>query len=332
MNYLLENKSVLYIAPAFFGYESEIKKELEQQGANVTFLLDRPFNSPLLKALTRVRREWVIGAADRYYESQLTSIDTEFDYIFVVNGQTLSTHTLSAWRERYPAAKFVLYMWDSFSNRQQTLRNLKYFDSVFTFDKNDAEKYQANFRPLFFSAGFESVDLTPIQYDISFIGTAHTDRFSIVDKVDRQLGSSFRKYWYLFLQAKWVYWVYRFTNSAYRTAQSNNFKYQSIAKTEVQRVFNASKAILDIEHPQQTGLTMRTLETLGARKKLVTTNASVKLYDFYSEDNIFVIDRQDPVIPKAFLDKPYKAVEPHIYRRYSLAGWLEEIISLVNEK
>lgn len=332
MKYLLENKKVLYVAPIFFGYESEIKNELEQQGAAVEFLLDRPFNSPFLKALTRVRREWVIGAADRYYKSQLASIDTEFDYIFVVNGQTLSTHTLAAWRERYPAAKFILYMWDSFSNRQQTLKNLKYFDSVFTFDKNDAERYEVNFRPLFFSAGFESVEEGAAQYDISFIGTAHTDRFSIVEKIDKQLNSSIKKYWYLFLQAKWVYWFYRFTNSGYRTAKYDNFKFESISKAEVQRVFNASKAILDIEHPQQTGLTMRTLETLGARKKLVTTNASVKLYDFYSEDNIFIIDRQAPVISKAFLDKPYKAVEPHIYRRYSLSGWLEEIIGLVNKK
>ncbi|MFJ7796603.1 hypothetical protein [Pseudomonas sp. NPDC096950] len=332
MKYLLENKKVLYIAPVFFGYESEIKKELEQQGADVEFLLDRPFDSPFLKALTRVRREWVIGAADRYYKNKLASVDTEFDYIFVVNGQTLSTHTLAAWRERYPSAKFILYMWDSFSNRQQTLKNLKYFDSVFTFDKNDSEQYSVNFRPLFFSAGFESVDETPAQYDISFIGTAHTDRFSIVDKIDKQLASPIRKYWYLFLQAKWVYLLYRLTNSGYRTAKYDDFKFESISKAEVQRVFNASKAILDIEHPQQTGLTMRTLETLGARKKLVTTNSSVKQYDFYSEDNIFIIDRHTPVIPQAFLDKPYKAVEPHIYRRYSLAGWLEEIIGLVNEK
>ncbi|WP_212803538.1 MULTISPECIES: CgeB family protein [Pseudomonas] len=332
MNELLKNKNVLYVAPMFFGYESEIKGELEQQGASVTFLLDRPFESPFLKALTKFRHAWVIGAADRYYERQMNSVHTEFDYVFVVNGQTLSAKTLSAWRERYPKAKFILYMWDSFSNRQQTLHNLKYFDSVFTFDKNDAEKYNVNFRPLFFSAGFNAVVETKTEYDISFIGTAHTDRFFIVDKIDRQLDASTKRYWYLYLQANWVYWFYRCFNRAYRNARKSNFKFASIPKSEVQRVFNVSNAILDIEHPQQTGLTMRTLETLGARKKLVTTNASVKQYDFYAEDNILVIDRWEPVISKAFLERPYKAVDPHIYHRYSLAGWLDEIIMLVNKK
>jgi hypothetical protein len=51
VNDLLENKKVLYVAPVFFGYENEIKGELERQGAQVTFLLDRPFNSPFLKFL-----------------------------------------------------------------------------------------------------------------------------------------------------------------------------------------------------------------------------------------------------------------------------------------
>jgi hypothetical protein len=331
LNHLLKDKNILYVAPAFFGYESDIKNELEKQGASVTFLLDRPFSSPFLKALTRVRREWVIGSANRYYQSALASNNTDFDYVFVVNGQTLSTDTLAAWRQRYSSAKFILYMWDSFSNRKQTLENLEFFDSIFTFDKNDADQYQVNFRPLFFSAGFESTVETPLLYDISFIGTAHTDRFSIVEKVDAQLDSSVRKYWYLLLQAKWVYWVYRLTNKNFSNAKIEKFKFESISKAEVQRVFNASRAILDIEHPKPTGLTMRTLETLGARKKLVTTNTSVKFYDFYSEDNISIIDRNNPVISEKFLNTPYKAVEAHIYRRYSLSGWLEEIINTVNK-
>lgn len=332
MNDLLENKKVLYVAPVFFGYENEIKGELERQGAQVTFLLDRPFNSPFLKALTRVRREWVIGAADRYYKKELASINAEFDYVFVVNGQTLSKQTLSGWRQQFPSAKFILYMWDSFSNRQQTVENLEFFDSVFSFDKNDAQEFGVHFRPLFFSKGFETTEQVTPEFDISFIGTAHTDRFSIVQKIDRQLGVSVKKYWYLFLQAKWVYWFYRLTNTSFRCAKRSDFQFDSISKAEVQRVFNRSKVVLDIEHPHQTGLTMRTLETLGARKKLVTTNSSVKSYDFYNEENIYVIDRAEPSIPMAFFEEPYKHVEPQIYRKYSLVGWVEEIINLVNSK
>ncbi|MBT2374814.1 DUF3880 domain-containing protein [Pseudomonas fluorescens] len=326
MSFSLGNKKILYVAPRFFGYENEIRDELTRRGADVTFLLDRPFESALLKAVTRVRRSWVMGAADRYYAEEMKSLaDRDFDYVFVVNGQTLSTETLAQWRSFYPRAKFILYMWDSFRNRRLIFNNIPYFDHVFSFDRDDAEKYSLNFRPLFFSAGFESVVPHEKRYDISFIGTAHSDRFSIVRQIDNGLDVTAKRFWYLYLQAPWVFWLYRVINSGFRSARRSDFKFESISKADVQSVFNASDAILDIEHPQQTGLTMRTLETLGARKKLVTTNKNVKSYDFYFEGNICVVDRKQPRIPQDFFSIPYVDVPPQVYNRYRLAGWVDEI-------
>ncbi|WP_458128150.1 hypothetical protein [Pseudomonas sp. Z2-11] len=327
MKYSLQGKKILYVAPRFFGYENEIQDELIRRGARVDFLLDRPFDTPVLKAITRISRGLIIKAADKYYASELQKLNSDaYDYIFVVNGQTLSAHTLSEWKSRYVSAKFILYMWDSFGNRKWAVDNLKYFDSVFTFDKRDAEKYSINFRPLFFSAGFERPPAEHLRWDVSFIGTAHTDRSAIVQKVKRTLDASARTYFYLYLQAKWVFWLYRFTNSSFKNASVSDFKYDSIDKSTVQSVFNSSICILDIEHPKQTGLTMRTLETLGARKKLITTNQDVIHYDFFDIRNICVIDRLDPQIPLSFLTEPYSPVPTPIYQRYKLEGWMDEIM------
>ncbi|WNF57347.1 hypothetical protein [Pseudomonas sp. SG20052] len=332
MKYSLEGKKVLYVAPRFFGYETEIKNELVRRGAEVDFLLDRPFDTPLLKAITRLRREWVIGAADRYYQAQLDELGSaEYDYVLVVSGQTLSCGTLALWREKYPRAQFLLYMWDSFANRQWALDNLQYFDHTFSFDRNDSEKYNLHFRPLFFSTGFEAEQKQPPEFDVSFIGTAHSDRYSVVSKVNKALGSSLRKYWYLYLQAKWVFWVYLLLNRTFRGAKLSDFRFDPLTKSTVQSVFFSSKAILDIEHPKQTGLTMRTLETTGAKKKLITTNQNVKDYDFYLEQNICVIDRHSPSIPSSFFQTPYLDLDPEVYQRYRLEGWLDELLSVVNK-
>lgn len=331
MKYQLDGKKVLLIAPQFFGYEVEIRNELERRGAQVSFLLDRPFSSPFMKAITRLRREWVIDAADRYYIEQVSSLGSrDFDYVFVVNGQTLSIAVLERWKREFSNAVFILYMWDSFGNRRWGIDNLPYFDHAFTFDKNDAAKYDLNFRPLFFSSGFERSSVEDYKYDVSFIGTAHTDRYQVLTKVSKALGSSVRPYWYLFLQAKWVYWTYKITNPGFKRSKISDFKFDSLNKATVQGVFFQSKAILDIEHPQQTGLTMRTLETLGARKKLITTNASVSDYDFYSDSNICIVDRLHPVIPTDFLAGPYLDVAPDIYARYRLEGWLDEILGVAS--
>lgn len=323
----LRNKKILYVAPRFFGYEAEIKDELIRRGGQVDFLLDRPFDSPILKAVTRLRREWVIGLADRYYEREFENLKAnDYDYVLVISGQTLSAKTLSCWKERFPKAQFLLYMWDSFANREWALENLKYFDHKFSFDKSDSEKHGLHFRPLFFSPGFEVDQQKDTEFDISFIGTAHSDRYSIVSKIDHDLESGISRYWYLYLQAKWVYLAYLLVNRSFRRAKFSEFSFVPLSKPQVQAAFISSKAILDIEHPKQSGLTMRTLETLGARKKLITTNQSVKDYDFYMEENICVIDRGAPIVPKAFLESSYASVPPEIYHRYRLEGWLDEIL------
>ncbi|BCA29875.1 CgeB family protein [Metapseudomonas otitidis] len=323
MSYLLKNKRVLFIAPQFFGYEQEIRAELERRGAKVDFLLDRPFQSAFLKAVTRWRRQWVMGAAERYYEQHI-DLSGDYDYVFVINGQTLSERILILWRQRFERAKFFLYMWDSFVNRKDAVSVLGLFDKAFTFDRNDAQKYSINFRPLFFSKGFESASNEFPEWDISFVGTAHTDRYAVVSKVARRV-SGVRAYYYLFLQAPWVYWVYRIVNPGFSSARLSDFKFKPLTKADVQQIFISSRAVLDIEHPKQTGLTMRTLETLGARKKLITTNAQVMFYDFYQDSNICVIDRSAPVIPEHFLSTPYVDISPEIYQRYRLEGWLDEI-------
>lgn len=328
----LAGKKILYVAPRFFGYESEIEAELTRQGADVYFLLDRPFESPFLKAMTKIYRGSIISAADKYYKESVSKFEgLNFDYVFVVNGQTLSKATLSSWKKLYPEATFVLYMWDSFGNRKWAVENLSFFDHAFTFDQIDAGKYNINFRPLFFSSGFEKSH-RPHVYDISFIGTAHTDRYDVISKIDKNLSVSTKKYWYLYLQAKWVYWFYRLSNNGFRSSKISDFKFEPISKADVQCVFEQSKVILDIEHPNQTGLTIRTLETLGARKKLITTNASVKDYDFYRESNICVVDRLNPVVDGNFLETPYQDVPEVVFHRYRLAGWMEEIIKVVTAK
>ena len=81
----------------------------------------------------------------------------------------------------------------------------------------------------------------------------------------------------------------------------DEFMFATLPISAVNDIFMSSRAVLDVTHPRQCGLTMRTLETLGASKKLVTTNTAVRGYDFYDPTNIAVIDRRSPIIDPDFL-------------------------------
>lgn len=330
----LKYKKILYIAPRFFGYETNIADEFLKAGADVDFLPDRLFDTPLMTALTKVKRDWLIPAIDKEYRKKLNEFSrTDYDIIFVINGQTLSLNFLSDLKIQYKQAVFILYVWDSIKNRTSIINNLVFFDYCFSFDKNDANTFSMIFRPLFFSSGFKRTE-SDIQkkYDISFIGTAHTDRYNIVRSIAENLPKSITQYWYLFLQAPWVFYYYKATNPHYRKARKEHFKFTSIPKAEVQNIFLSSNSILDIEHPNQTGLTIRTIETLGSEKKLVTTNKNIMDYDFYSSNNIHVIDRYKPSIPVEFIKTPYRPLLNEIYAKYSIDGWLKDILLSANIK
>jgi hypothetical protein len=70
---------------------------------------------------------------------------------------------------------------------------------------------------------------------------------------------------------------------------------------------------------------MRTIEALGSRRKMVTTNATLRDYDFYNPINIRIIDRKMPSLDQEFLRTPYQAVPEEIRRKYSLANWVRDV-------
>lgn len=324
----LLGKRVLLIAPRFFGYDRDIRGEIERRGAVVDWLPDRPFDSPLMTALTKLKAEWVQPAADRLYDRMLNDFGaTAYDYILVVNGQTLSRRTLLKLCSNFPTAQTLLYMWDSIDNRRTVRDNLPLFNKTFSFDPQCSEIHGMRLRPLFFSRGFDQSEID-VSYQISFIGTAHTDRYAVVNELRKGLADDIQAYWYLYLQAPWVFEFYRATKPFMRQARRDEFNYVPLAKATVQSVFAQSKAILDIEHPNQRGLTMRTFETMGARKKLVTTNVLIDKYDFYASGNVCVIDRHAPKVPRDFFESPFVPYPEEMLYRYSLEGWVDEVLGL----
>jgi hypothetical protein len=72
---------------------------------------------------------------------------------------------------------------------------------------------------------------------------------------------------------------------------------------------------------------MRTIEVLGANRKLITTNTSISKYDFYNQNNILVVDRYNPKIPEVFFKLPNKELPSEIYSKYSIKDWIKDVFS-----
>lgn len=325
-----KDKKILFIAPAFFGYEREIKKRLEALGAHVDYYDDRPSTRSWDKIAIRVMPSLVSRTVRIYFNNILARSDRDYDFVFIVKLECMPQDILVALRERNPRAKFVYYSYDSVKNNRNIRGAVHVFDSAFTFDPEDAGTLDGiRFRPLFFLNEYRNLPDVPPKYDLSFVGSAHSDRYRLVKKVKDALpGHSARTFFFLFMPNRWMCFLRRILMPTFWGASEKEFSFAPLTKEDVLSVIAASSAVLDFQHPNQTGLTMRTIEMLGARKKIITTNASVKKYEFYRPENIAVVDRKNPVIDPQFFATPYVQLPPDLYEKYSIDGWLREIFSI----
>ena len=96
-----------------------------------------------------------------------------------------------------------------------------------------------------------------------------------------------------------------------------------IPQDEVIDLYQNTIAVLDIEHINQNGLTIRSMEVLGAGLKLITTNKNIINEDFFSEKSIMVIDRQNIKMDSTFFD--HDQISP-LDKKYTLKLWLSHIL------
>jgi len=325
---------VLLIAPQFFGYEHEIAAGLNRSGYEVDLLPDRPFTNPLMKAVMRFRPE--LGghrSCDQFFARRLEELGrNNYSTILVIQGEGVTSNTLMTIRKAYPRARLVFYTWDSIENKPFSRNNLSLYDHCSTFDPVDAKKYGMYFRPLFYTDGFDRPADTAYAYDLSFIGTVHSDRYRIVHALLEQLPPGTRTFVYLYLQAPWMYDLRHIFTNTVDGAKRDEFRFEPLSKDVVQATFFRSRAVLDIEHVNQRGATMRTMEALGSKRKMVTTNVTLHDYDFYNPLNIQIIDRKAPRLDYDFLRSPYQALPEEIRQKYSMREWIREVCGMDNLK
>jgi hypothetical protein len=323
-------QNVLFIAPVFFGYDREIEKTIVSKGYKITRLYDRPFDSAFMKGLSKISNALVCKLVEKSYLAELSKFPDEyFDKVLVITGQTLSERVLNFVRRKNKSARLILYMWDAINMRPWVKKKFVHYDYVFTFDHSCAENYGLLFRPLFTSYQVQSDSINQ-RYDLSFVGTCHNDRFAIVSMVSQKIGAkTFHRF--LYLQARWVFWVYKIINPSFRDAKSRDFSFKGIPKAEVDKIFDSSSVILDIEDPRQKGLTIRIFDALAAKKKVITTNNEIEKYKLFDSNNILVIDRKKCDIDLGFFDTPFSEYTSEISDTFSCSDWVEDVFNTAGQ-
>lgn len=322
-----KGKKVLLLTVSFFSYEKIIAQRLEELGAEVDFYDERPSNSILAKGLIRIKKSFYKVQINNYYKRILEEIKNKrYDYFLLIKGEVIPPSFIEKVKKINPEIKAIYYNYDSFKNNPNAALILDFFDEKFTFDRNDALNYNIHFRPLFYSKEYEEIRdyKNTITYNTMFVGTAHSDRYVISESVkkwcEKNNLSSFAFY---FSPSKLVFLFKKIFESTFQEFDIKKISFQSLKHSEIIDLYKNSQAVLDINHPWQKGLTMRTFEALGAGRKLITTNSEIKYYPFYNEQNILVIDRENIQLSKSFFESGIVDIGDDNLYKMSLDSWLE---------
>lgn len=89
------------------------------------------------------------------------------------------------------------------------------------------------------------------------------------------------------------------------------------------RLISSSKCLVDLYTATNEGVSLRVMEALFFRKKLITTNKFVKNYDFYHPQNIFIWGVDEVSHLKDFIDSPFVNVDKEIVDKYDINNWIK---------
>jgi hypothetical protein len=330
MNEFQKKPNTLVICAPFFSYHRIIVGELESRGHTVAWWSDRISENSLYKILLRSFPKTVARLSSGSFKCKARLLEKKYiKNVLVVKGEGLSAAAVKALRSSMPDARFHLYLWDGIENVRGAAQIAPLFDSVSSFDPEDAKMLGWHHRPLFASntGDVAQVAMVRCKYDWVFIGSLHSDRYKILKRIVSN-SSHLSSFVYGFIPGKLAWWLRHLTD--WTLWQPGTIKISTVPLTPkmVSQIVDQARVAIDIEHPRQRGLTMRTIETLMAHKKIITTNSRIRDTDLFDESRVWIIDRNNPVISESFLDTPFLPLASAIRERYSIRGWVNEIFEI----
>ena len=325
---VVNNKKILLIMPLFFGYEKEIRETLEANGAEVHLVFENmneiSFWYRLVYVYFSSKKEAIMN---KYYEKAICDIDADIDVVLVIRGDSVTEQTMQLLKNRFKKAFFSMYQWDSVANNENAKNIAKHFDKVQTFDMIDAEQYGWKYRPLFY---IKRLCVNPMdkKIDFSYVCSVHSKRVAIYKRLKLFADKNNLKMFTYIYVAKLRYILHKYIkkDEVFIELDKSIVAHKPLDIEKTNEIYDSARVIVDYTHPLQNGLTMRTIESVGHRCKLVTNNKHIENTSLYNS-NIYIYDEDNFNIPEDFLCKEYEELSPQQMEYYSLEGWLKELIS-----
>lgn len=315
---------ILFIAPDYYGFNEVVYNGLTKYSncevVNVNSTLPykyKNFKERVHNFLLKVfnKQNLKIKKKIEYLRNTIHQYDS-YDLLIVNRPDTVGDEELALAIRL--AKRSVCLFWDSMDKIPSQKKYLTQFDRYFSFDSQDCNHY-----------GFEEV--TNFYFAEKHKISDHTWDVALLMTYDNRIHSAIKIFEYFNhnnIKAKAKIFTYKSNPIQEKLPENMEVIHDIIPFRDSYTYYLDSKIILDLAHPNQTGLSFRPFEAMGLEKKLITTNHSIQNFDFFNAANIHIIDNPNFIsIPNDFLESPYHPILASIQDKYYLKNWIKAIIS-----
>ena len=300
MGSLSNKKRVLLVAPSYMNLYEDIRNGLIGLGYSVTFYPDlRLPGDPFNKARSNEAKQSVpdfIAKLDALW-AEILQKDVNlgvYDYLLVIDGLSVPPSLLIRLKELNPDLVACNFLYDRIRGVYEVDRNFAYYDRIYTFDLADSEEYHLHFLPIYW---VPMDGPSEIERTIFGFGAVDHYRLKVFKSIKKDVKFN-KKPSFIKLYSKDSYPLLFLKNLVKRLMGKSKISVfslppamitsKALSPDEFRAMILSSDIILDTNHLYQDGLTARFMWALGAEKKIITTNKSVRNYSFYSEDQIYI--------------------------------------------
>ncbi len=222
--------------------------------------------------------------------------------------------------------KYIAYLYDSVARCPVNHLLNGVFDSIYSFDKNDINKY--GFRC---TNNYNYIDNLMIDKDVTIKNdilyvASFDNRMKIVQDFKylfKEIDLNFRA---IIIGKKTI--LFKLKNLFSDKIKGLELRKKRIDNSELLKLYSETNVVLDIVRDHQVGLSFRVFEAMALEKKLITNNATILEFDFYNPNNILIIDEKMINIEKKFFETKYEPIDSKIFDNYTISSWVENVFEL----
>ena len=249
----------------------------------------------------KIKRIWI-----NHWYNKLKNVDNIiiFDSIYTVE-------ICKIIKKKYPKIRIIVYYWNSVNESMNPTDFKNLNCELWTYDEIQASELNMKFNTTFlFDFKDDIFDSKNIYKDVFYIGK------------DKGRSKQLALCHSLFLENNISHDFFVYGNSTdndWCTKLNKKISYMKMLEKMQQY-----RIVLDVNASFSTGMTLRPLEALYSRKKLITTNTNMinsELY-FYNKNNIFVIGIDDRNRIKEFVTSEFVCPEEKVFNYYSFFSWV----------